>query len=353
MTFGRCCLVPNEALPAVVNQHVSIVRPNPEKLDSGFLLSFLVHPETKSYIESFNAGGSRRAITKGHIEKFEIPLPPLSEQREIAAILGALDDKIEMHRKTAATLEAMARALYRSWFVDFDPVWAKLEGRAPAHMDPTTAALFPDRFTEDGLPEGWEVVPYSEHIELVSGGTPKTSEPSYWGGDIPWYSVVDAPPPGMMFSHATTKCITEKGFHASAVNLVSKGVTIISARGTVGKLAMAGKDMVFNQSCYGLKGRSENLSAFTYFATEFAVERLQAMAHGAVFSTITRATFDGLQVIKAPPEIHQAFEGISAAILERIHSLGTESQTLASLRDSLLPRLMSGEISTRARPTKS
>jgi len=99
VTFGRSCIVPDRALPACVNQHVSIIRPDRRECDPGYLLSVLTHPATKGYIESFNSGGSRRAITKGHIESFEIPLPPLAEQKAIALVLGTLDDKIENNRK--------------------------------------------------------------------------------------------------------------------------------------------------------------------------------------------------------------------------------------------------------------
>ncbi len=112
VTFARACLVPSRILPACVNQHVAIVRPNPAYCEPGYLLSYLTHLQIKQYIESFNAGGSRRAITKGHIESFEIPVPPLKEQRAIASILGALDDKIELNRRMNETLEAMARALF-------------------------------------------------------------------------------------------------------------------------------------------------------------------------------------------------------------------------------------------------
>ncbi len=125
ITFGRACIVPNDVLPACVNQHVSIIRLDPKRADPGYVLSFLTFPEVKTYIESFNAGGSRRAITKGHIESFRLPLPPLPEQHAIAHILGTLDDKIELNRRMNETLEAMARALFKSWFVDFDPVRAK------------------------------------------------------------------------------------------------------------------------------------------------------------------------------------------------------------------------------------
>jgi type I restriction enzyme S subunit len=124
ITFARACLVPNEILPACVNQHVSIVRLDPSRADAGYVLAFLTHPDVKPYIESFNAGGSRRAVTKGHIESFRLPLPPLTEQRAIAHILGALDDKIELNHRMNETLEAMARALFKSWFVVFDAVRA-------------------------------------------------------------------------------------------------------------------------------------------------------------------------------------------------------------------------------------
>ncbi|MEK7239305.1 MAG: restriction endonuclease subunit S, partial [Gemmatimonadota bacterium] len=129
ITFGRACVVPKEILPACVNQHVSIIRLDSQRAHAGYVLAFLTHPDVKSYIESFNAGGSRRAVTKGHIESFRLPLPPLPQQRAIAHILGTLDDKIELNRRMNETLEAMARALFQSWFVDFDPVRAKAEGR--------------------------------------------------------------------------------------------------------------------------------------------------------------------------------------------------------------------------------
>ena len=179
VTFGRSCIVPDRVLPACVNQHVSIIRPDRRQSDPGYLLSVLTHPATKGYIESFNSGGSRRAITKGHIESFEIPLPPLAEQEAIAAVLGALDDKIELNRRMNATLEAMARALFQSWFVDFDPVRAKLDGRPPAALDPATAALFPEHLEDSPLghiPKGWKACPLAELIEVVKGRSYRSEE---------------------------------------------------------------------------------------------------------------------------------------------------------------------------------
>jgi type I restriction enzyme S subunit len=168
VTFARACVVPADVLPACVNQHVSIVRVNPALADPGYVLAYLTHPTVKSYIESFNAGGSRRAITKGHIESFEIAVPPVDEQRAIAHILGALDDKIELNRRMSETLEAMARAIFQSWFVDFDPVRAKAEGRNPG-LPNAVADLFPDRFEDSELgetPGGWAVCQLPDVIQV-------------------------------------------------------------------------------------------------------------------------------------------------------------------------------------------
>ena len=160
VTFGRACIVPSEILPACVNQHVSIIRADQKAIIPGYLLSYLLHPDTKTYIESFNAGGSRRAITKGHIESFEIPLPPLPIQKAIAHILGTLDDRIELCRRMNETLEAMARALFKDWFIDFGPVRAKMEGREPPGLSPEIAAIFPSNLVDSELgeiPEGWKI----------------------------------------------------------------------------------------------------------------------------------------------------------------------------------------------------
>ncbi len=347
VTFGRSCIVPDHVLPACVNQHVSIIRPDRRECDPGYLLSVLTHPATKGYIESFNSGGSRRAITKVHIESFEIPLPPLAEQKAIAAVLGALDDKIELNRRMNATLEAMARALFQSWFVDFDPVRAKLDGRQPAGLDAATAAIFPATFQESSLgpiPHGWEVCPLSEKIRLLSGGTPKTSEPTYWNGDIPWYSVRDAPSETDVWVIHTDKHVTKLGIDNSTAQIFHEKTTIISARGTVGKLALTAVPMAMNQSCYGVRGIPGYGDYFTYYSLREASAQLQQRTHGTVFDTITTETFKTLDCIFPTPEITAAFEKVVEPLLVQIRANLLQSRTLATLRDSLLPKLLSGEL---------
>ena len=168
-SVARCCVVPKWTLPARVNQHVAIIRTS-DRLNSTFLQKYLSAPRVKAYVLGHDSGGTRKALTKAHIESFLVPLPPLPEQRRIAHILGSLDDRIELNRQMNETLEAMARAIFNSWFVDFDPVRAKMEGREPVGMDPETAALFPSKFQDSPLgeiPEGWEIGTLSKIAQNV------------------------------------------------------------------------------------------------------------------------------------------------------------------------------------------
>jgi len=259
-SVARVCLAQPQYLPARVNQHVAIIRPNPAVFDCRFLRYFLASPYQQDLMLGLAAAGAtRNALTKGMIEDFKVPCPPIDEQKASADVLSALDDRITLLRETNATLEAIAQALFKSWFVDFDPVRAKQEGRAPEGMDEATAALFPDSFEESELglvPKGSRVCSFTETLDVIGGGTPKTSVDEFWNGNIPWFSVVDAPATSDVFVVDTEKHITDAGLNGSSTKLLPAGTTIISARGTVGRLALTGRNMAMNQSCYGLRGKA-------------------------------------------------------------------------------------------------
>lgn len=330
-----------------VNNHAHIVTGN-DKADTRFLMYAIAGTDISGYL----TGAVMPKLTQGNLNKIELNCPPICEQRAIAHILGTLDDKIELNRRANETLEAMARALFKAWFVDFEPVRAKMEGRwqrgqslpgLPAHL----YDLFPDRLVESELgeiPEGWEMQPLSKLLTIIGGGTPKTSIEDYWGGEIPWFSVVDTPPASNVFVVATEKNITAQGLAGSSARLIPKGTTIISARGTVGNLAIAGCDMTFNQSCYGLRGTGGGGDYFVYLTSQQMVDQLKSMAHGSVFSTITRQTFEAIQRPVPPPGVLTAFEGLVRGWFDAILSSVVESRTLAQLRDTLLPKLISGEL---------
>lgn len=308
---------------------------------------FFVLRYLRPIIETLAEGSVQKNLYVSTLSNLDVPAPPPEVQQAFANSLGALDDRITLLRETNATLEAIAQALFKSWFVDFDPVRAKMAGRAPEGMDEATAALFPDALEETELgvvPKGWALRPFIEAVDVIGGGTPKTSNPDYWGGEIPWFSVVDAPDGADTFVVDTEKRITEAGLNGSSTKLLQQGTTIISARGTVGKLALAGCPMAMNQSCYGLRGKAGD-AYFTYFSTCRLVEALKARSHGSVFDTITRDTLASVySLLPANCEVINAFDGAVRPLMDRILLNLNQSRSLADIRDTLLPRLISGQL---------
>ncbi|MGG5143399.1 restriction endonuclease subunit S [Alcaligenes ammonioxydans] len=339
-------------LPVALAQRIVTLRGKPGLLDNGYLLYLMQSQEMQAKLLGRSSGTTVTGIKQSELRKIEVALPRLSEQRSIAHILGTLDGKIELNRKQNETLEAMARTLFKAWFVDFEPVRAKMEGRwqrgqslpgLPAHL----YDVFPDQLVQSELgdiPEGWVVGSFADAVDIIGGGTPKTSVSEYWGGEIPWFSVVDTPAASDAFVVKTEKSITQAGLNGSSTRLISKGTTIISARGTVGNLAIAGCDMTFNQSCYALQGRNGSGNYFVFLSAQRMVEQLKSMAHGSVFSTITRQTFEAVCAVHPPVSVLHQFEESVASLLDPILRNVNESHSLALLRDTLLPKLISGEL---------
>lgn len=303
----------------------------------------------KARIVSQGSGTVFNNLKTEILKQHRVKISPLPEQRAIAHILGTLDDKIELNRRMNETLEEMARALFKSWFVDFDPVRAKMEGRDPG-LPKHLADLFPDRLVDSELgliPEGWEAGVLDDAIELLSGGTPRTSEASYWGGDIPWYTAKDAPSLSDVFVLETERTITQVGVENSSTKILPFGTTIITARGTVGRLACLGMPMAMNQTCYGIRGARGYPDFFNYWTIRKAVDELQNRTHGTIFDTITRQTFKIVDMVLPPANVAEAFEYTVNPIMRRILNNLHESRTLAAQRDALLPKLMSGELRVR------
>jgi len=325
------------------NRAVINIKPN-QICDSRFIFYTLLHRRRE--IETLAEGSVQKNLYVSTLGKLEIALPPLELQKSIASLLGALDDRITLLRETNATVETIAQALFKSWFVDFDPVHAKMESRVPDGMDEATAALFPDGFAVSELgavPKGWSRIPFTDTVKVIGGGTPKTSIPEYWDGDIPWFSVVDAPAATNVFVIDTAKKISVQGVNNSSTKLLAEGTTIISARGTVGRLALVGREMAMNQSCYGLRGKADD-AYFTYFSTYRLVEQLKQRSHGSVFDTITTETMRGVFVVYPDKNTIQAFETVLTPLMNRIKANLKQEQTLTALRDTLLPRLISGQL---------
>ena len=340
--MGEVCLVP-EGLECCVGQRQVLLRASKE-IDPVYLFYAMQSPYVRHQILWNEGTGSTVSNVRIPILK-QLKIPRhYKQEKSVADTLKAIDDNIELNQRMNKTLEAMARALFKSWFVDFDPVRAKAEGRKPEGMDTATAALFPAAFNDDGLPQGWDKVPFSGLIEITGGGTPKTSIAEYWSGTIPWFSVVDAPADTDIYVIDTEKKITQAGVDNSSTKVLPAGTTIISARGTVGRVALVGVPMAMNQSCYAIRGGNGLPDYFTYFCVRQLVAELKARSHGSVFDTITRETFDSVSFVKPDKKIAVAFDGHILSIMQKVLNNLHESKTLSGLRDALLPKLISAEL---------
>ncbi|WP_313952789.1 restriction endonuclease subunit S [Accumulibacter sp.] len=349
-TLGFPALIPESAGSRYLhNQRIGRVEiKDGIEADSRFLFYRLRADDYRHHVLATATGSTVRHTSPGRICDFQTTLPEIDDQRAIAGVLGALDDKIEHNRRTAQALERLARAIFRAWFVDFEPVKAKVAGAtAFPSMPQAVFDALPTRFIDSEIgpvPKGWDAKPFSSACIIVSGGTPKRSEPSYWNGEVPWYSVKDATDDGEVWVINTDERITEAGVSNSAARMVPKGCTIISARGTVGKLAMAGKPMTFNQSCYGLLPADRASFSYLHLLTQTAVAGLKQRTHGSVFDTITRATFDGLLVVAPKLAIVSSFEEIVAPFFDVLLASRQESAMLVEVRNYLLPRLLNGSV---------
>ena len=352
-TVGKLAFVRSDTPRFVYSPQLSYWRSvNTKKVDPRFLYYWMASREFSSQFRSV-AGQTDMAeyVSLRDQRRMYITLPPLPEQRAIAGVLGALDDKIELNRRINETLEQMARALFKSWFVDFDPVHAKMAGRwragqslpgLPAHL----YYLFPSRLVASevgAIPEGWRVGTLNDIIHLLSGGTPRTSVASYWDGDIPWYTAKDAPSLSDVFVLETERTVSRAGIENSAASVLPVATTTITARGTVGRLACLGVPMAMNQTCYGIRGAHGYPELFTYWNIRTAVDDLLMRTHGTIFDTITRQTFTLIEMPIAPVGLTKAFEAEIKPVMARILSNLKESHALRIQRDALLPALLSGK----------
>jgi type I restriction enzyme S subunit len=291
------------------------------------------------YIKSISIGSSVPGFNLGQLKELEILLPPLPTQHAIARILGSLDDKIELNRRMNETLEAMARAIFRSWFVDFDPVWAKAKGRQPAWMDAKMAALFPDGFEEvEGreVPKGWRVESLSNSFNVTMGQSPPGTTYNENGEGMPFFQ--GRTDFGFRYPSVRVYCTAPTRF-------AEAGDTLVSVRAPVGDINLTQEKCCIGRGIAAVRHKTGSRS-FTYYQM-LAFKDVFALfeSEGTVFGSIAKTDFNLIGYISPPDEIVKKFEEIAFPIDQTIENNERQSRTLAQIRDALLPKLMSGEIS--------
>jgi type I restriction enzyme S subunit len=299
-------------------------------------------------INSLDSGSAIPSTSRTDFYALPVLLPPLPEQRAIAAILGALDDKIELNRRMNATLEAMARALFKSWFVDFDPVRAKMAGRAPAGMDTATAALFPAALQESELgpiPAGWRVATVGEVVECVGGSTPSTKEEKYWHPAIhAWATPKDLSRLESSVLLGTERRISDAGLEKISSGLLPAGTVLMSSRAPVGYLAIAHCPVAINQGFIAMLPNTRVSAPFLLNWCRANMGEIEGRATGTTFPEISKASFRAIKMVAPAEDVVNAFTASVSTFYSRIASNCRESAALTTMRDALLPRLLSGEL---------
>lgn len=373
-TFSRCCIVSPEILPAAVNQHVAIIRVDHSKCLPGYLLAYLCLPEIKEYIASFNAGGSRRAITKAHIESFDIPLPPIREQERIQSLVFNLIIKIRMNTKINQTLEQMTQALFKSWFIDFEPVKAKIavleaggsqEEATLAAMTvisgknadalkaferenpeqcaelKATAKLFPSTMQESELgkiPAGWSIKPLDEIAVYQNGLALQKFRPEDESNFLPVVKI------------AQLKKGFADGEEKASPNIkpeciIDNGDVIFSWSGSLMVDIWCGGKAALNQHLF--KVSSTNYPKWIYYKyTTHHLNEFQriAEAKAVTMGHIKREHLSQAKCVIPPSDTISTFTPFFEPLLNKIISNRLECKQFDKIRNNLLPKLLSGEI---------
>jgi type I restriction enzyme S subunit len=332
--------------PMAFNQDVKALRPKQGAV-ADFLPYLLLGNKQRLLGLVDLAGHGTGRLNTHELNGLDVLLPPEPEQRAIARILGTLDDKVDLNRRMNQTLEQTARALFKSWFVDFDPVRAKSEGRDTGLL-PHLADLFPDSFEDSELgeiPKGWRVAPIGECATIVGGSTPSTKEATFWedGGNY-WATPKDLSTLVTPVLLETERRITDAGLAQIASGLLPPGTVLFSSRAPIGYLAIAEVPVAINQGFIAMRPEPGVSNLFLMHWAEWAQEEIVSRANGSTFLEISKSNFRPIPVVLPPPQIFESFDRALRPEYQRIVANEMQARVLSALRNSILPRLISGEL---------
>jgi len=338
-TLGQVGIIENNSKfeKYIISNKQLRLRVNEKKVCPLYAFYWFSSPEMTKRIVNYNTGSTIPLINLSVLKKLPIVVPSLKIQDSIVYILDSLDQKIELNYQMSKTLEQIAQTLFKHWFIDFefpDENGNPYKSSGGRMVDSELG----------GIPEGWRVGSILDFADLLSGGTPKTSVSEYWDGGVPWVSAKDVTSSNGTFILTTEKTITQKGIEKSNAKLLPMFTTVVTARGTVGNVCILSTEMAINQTNYGLKSKYDYGDFFLFLTVLNLIQDMKQNAYGTVFDTITTKTFRQIQTILPSTSAIKSFENIIYSFKHKILSNLEESQNLSSIRDSLLPKLMSGKI---------
>jgi Restriction endonuclease S subunits len=314
-----------------------------------FAAFYLGHPEVREWIVRHAVGATMPNLNTGIMEAIPFLLPSASEQDAIAETLSALDDKIEQNRRTGRALEELARATFKAWFVDFEPVKAKAAGATGfPGMPPAAFAALPDRLTDSALgpvPEGWEVLPIGNLVTVKGGGTPSTKVAEYWdGGTHFWATPKDLSGLQDPVLLGTERRITDAGARCISSGVLPENTVLLSSRAPVGYTALARVPVAVNQGFIAMSCDGPLPPHYVLHWTRSALDEIKSRASGTTFPEISKSAFRPIPAVLPNAVVVQEFERFVQPLFDLIESDVRQSRQLAELRDYLLPRLLSGRV---------
>ena len=347
-------------------QRVITLRGKKNILDNTFLKYLMISEYVQHQLDGRGTGTTVKGIKQSELRKVMLKFPSFPEQKAIAHILGSLDDKIELNRRMNETLESMAQALFKSWFVDFDPVidnalavgnaipdefMERAEQRKGVEKKDNSdiQSLFPDEFefTEEmgWIPKGWAVSNVGTEFNTVGGGTPSTKNSDFWeNGDISWTTPKDLSGNQSKILLNTDRKITELGLNKISSGLLPIDTVLMSSRAPVGYLALAKVPVAINQGYIALKCEKILTPEFAIQWADSAMDEIKQRAGGTTFAEISKTNFRGIPILVPSQKIIDAYSRDVKDLYNQITSRIENINTLAKLRDTLLPKLMSGEL---------
>lgn len=332
-------------LEMALGQNLVLLRADGTKVHPPFLRWLVSGQEWWDQVGKFiNVGAVFESLRCRDIPGFELTLPPLAQQKRIAHILGTLDDKIELNRRMNATLEAMAQAIYQSWFVDFDPVKRNANGGARRPED----SLFPDSFEDSAagdIPLGWTVERVGDVVDCVGGGTPSTKETKFWDDGVHhWTTPKDFSSLQSPILIDTSRKLTNAGIAKISSGLLPAGTLLLSSRAPVGYLAISAIPVAINQGFIAMKCNDRASNYFMLSWCQTNMGEIKSRATGTTFPEISKNSFRPISVVLPPQELVAEFTVLVAPLYAQIAANLYQSCTLSIIREAMLPKLLSGKI---------
>ena len=310
-----------------INSGMVILRCDHSKIFPRYLYAYLRSDFFRGQVERMRSGVAQPQLPIRDMKWIKIPLPTPSQQERLVEFIGAYDDLIENNRRRIGLLEEAARLLYREWFVHF---------RFPGHEHVEII---------DGLPEGWERRTFGEVCQAVGGGTPSTSRPEYWSGDIPWYTPTDITRNDCLALLDSERKITDAGLRRSSAKMLPTGTVLMTSRASVGFFGIVEKPSCTNQGFISILPNDAYARMYLLLNLMHRVEEIRSHAGGSTYREISKSKFRALNVVLPDSRLLRDFEELIMALYAQVRTLHTMNRQLAQARDILLPRLMNGEIS--------